>query len=70
MDLVIIISSYSASQLQILIQFFIEDRTLFFFSTKTYVVGTQRSSERENMLKLMGKKILTILMHLQMQCDV
>ena len=42
-----------------------------YFSTKTYVVGTQKNrlqetvlSRTQNMFKLMGKKIITILSHL------
>ena len=48
--------------------YFINQKSFFYFSTKTYFVGTQKNRLNEmvllstqNMLKLMGKKILTFL---------
>ena len=45
-----------------------DEKIIFYFSTKTYVEGTQKNHLNEtvllstqNMLKLMGKKIFTIL---------
>ena len=52
----------------ILIERVCNEKLLSFFSTKTYVVGTQKNGlngkallSTQNMLKLMGKKIFTIL---------
>ena len=46
-------------------QAFRSENKFSYFSTKTYVVGTQKNRLRESvlliMLKLMGKKIFTIL---------